>query len=148
MGLQKPLPSPSTARRSILQQQGDFPPSLLVQVSYSLIDPVGLVIGSDHAGQHVPLAGIDPRRERPAAAQHIATLGLAGAAGGPPSGAFHRSQVELTNTELRGLKDGSRLIPGMTVAGDIMVGKRTILSYLVEGAMRTGSARFGITARD
>jgi hypothetical protein len=32
-----------------------------------------------------------------------------------------------------------RLIPGMTVTGDIMVGKRTILSYLVEGVMRTGS---------
>jgi hypothetical protein len=30
------------------------------------------------------------------------------------------------------------LIPGMTVNGDIMVGKRTILSYLVEGVIRTG----------
>ena len=32
-----------------------------------------------------------------------------------------------------------RLIPGMTLAGDIMVGRRTILSYLVEGSLRTGS---------
>jgi len=31
------------------------------------------------------------------------------------------------------------LIPGMTLAGDIMVGHRTILSYIVEGALRTGS---------
>jgi hypothetical protein len=32
-----------------------------------------------------------------------------------------------------------RLIPGMTRVGDIMVGKRMILAYLIEAAMRTGS---------
>jgi len=31
------------------------------------------------------------------------------------------------------------LVPGMTLIGDIMVGSRTILSYLVEGGLRTGS---------
>jgi hypothetical protein len=48
-------------------------------------------------------------------------------------------RVAITDVHLRNVPADFRLIPGMTVAGDIMVGKRTILSYLVEGAMRTGS---------
>jgi hypothetical protein len=40
---------------------------------------------------------------------------------------------------LRNVPADFRLIPGMTLVGDIMVGRRTILSYLVEGVLRTGS---------
>jgi hemolysin D len=32
-----------------------------------------------------------------------------------------------------------QLIPGLTVSGDILVGRRTIMAYLLEGVMRTGS---------
>jgi hemolysin D len=30
-------------------------------------------------------------------------------------------------------------VPGMTLTGDIKVGHRTLMSYLVDGALRTGS---------
>jgi hemolysin D len=40
---------------------------------------------------------------------------------------------------LRNVPADFRLIPGMTLVGDILVGHRTIFSYLIEGAMRTGS---------
>jgi hypothetical protein len=40
---------------------------------------------------------------------------------------------------LRNVPADFRLIPGMTLDGDIMVGRRSIMSYLVEGVLRTGS---------
>jgi hemolysin D len=52
---------------------------------------------------------------------------------------FFKVRVGLTDTHLRGVPESFRLIPGMTLMADIMVGKRTILSYLVEGGLRTGS---------
>ena len=53
--------------------------------------------------------------------------------------AYFKVRAAITEVHLRNVPNDFRLIPGMTVAGDIMVGHRTILSYVVEGAMRTGS---------
>jgi hypothetical protein len=47
--------------------------------------------------------------------------------------------VAIKDAHLRDVPKDFRLIPGMTLAGDIMVGRRTILSYLIEGSLRTGS---------
>jgi HlyD family type I secretion membrane fusion protein len=52
---------------------------------------------------------------------------------------YFKVRVGITEVHLRHMPADFRLIPGMTLAGDIMVGKRTILSYLVEGVMRNGS---------
>jgi multidrug efflux pump subunit AcrA (membrane-fusion protein) len=52
---------------------------------------------------------------------------------------FFRVRVKVLEAKLRNVPKDFRLIPGMTLNGDIMVGKRTILSYLVEGAVKTGS---------
>jgi HlyD family type I secretion membrane fusion protein len=52
---------------------------------------------------------------------------------------YFRVRVLLHKPHLRNVPADFRLIPGMTLTGDIMVGKRTILSYLVEGGLRTGS---------
>jgi hemolysin D len=52
---------------------------------------------------------------------------------------FFKVKVATTEVHLRNVPQDFRLIPGMTVVGDIMVGKRTILSYLVEGGLRTGA---------
>jgi HlyD family type I secretion membrane fusion protein len=56
-----------------------------------------------------------------------------------PVPAYFKIRVLIKEVHLRNVPADFRLIPGMTLVGDIMVGKRTILSYLVEGAMRTGS---------
>lgn len=53
--------------------------------------------------------------------------------------AYFKVRAAITEVHLRNVPSDFRLIPGMTLAGDILVGHRTILSYLVEGAMRTGS---------
>lgn len=51
---------------------------------------------------------------------------------------YFKVRVTLTETKLRNVPDDFRLIPGLTLDGDILVGKRTVLSYLVEGVLRTG----------
>jgi hemolysin D len=52
---------------------------------------------------------------------------------------YFKVRVAVTKTDLREVPKDFRLIPGMTVAGDVTVGKRTILTYLTEGALKTGS---------
>ena len=52
---------------------------------------------------------------------------------------YYKVRVAITDARLRNVPADFRLIPGMTLAGDILVGRRTIMSYLVEGGLRTGS---------
>jgi HlyD family type I secretion membrane fusion protein len=52
---------------------------------------------------------------------------------------YFKVRVQLQKPHLRNVPADFRLIPGMTLTGDILVGKRTILSYLLEGGLRTGS---------
>jgi multidrug efflux pump subunit AcrA (membrane-fusion protein) len=52
---------------------------------------------------------------------------------------YFRVRVVIKEVHLRNVPADFRLIPGMTLSGDILVGKRTMLSYLVEGGLRTGS---------
>jgi HlyD family type I secretion membrane fusion protein len=56
-----------------------------------------------------------------------------------PTAPYFKARVALTEVHMRNDPADFRLIPGMTLVGDIMVGRRTILSYLVEGVLRTGS---------
>jgi multidrug efflux pump subunit AcrA (membrane-fusion protein) len=52
---------------------------------------------------------------------------------------YFKARVRVEETALRNVPANFRLIPGMTVQGDVLIGHRTILSYLVEGGLRTGS---------
>src|SRR5262249_37504888 len=56
-----------------------------------------------------------------------------------PRPPYFRVRIQITDTKLNDVPSNFRLIPGMTLQGDIKVGSRTILSYLVSGAMRNGS---------
>jgi HlyD family secretion protein len=56
-----------------------------------------------------------------------------------PVPAYFKVRVAIKEVHLRNVPKNFRLVPGNTLVGDIMVGRRTILSYLVEGALRTGS---------
>jgi hemolysin D len=58
---------------------------------------------------------------------------------GMPRSPYFKARVDITETSLVNVPLTFRLIPGMTLTADILVGKRTILSYLLEGALRTGS---------
>jgi HlyD family secretion protein len=52
---------------------------------------------------------------------------------------YFKIRVSITGYHMRNVPSDFRVIPGMTLVADIMVGRRTILSYIVEGALRTGS---------
>jgi hemolysin D len=52
---------------------------------------------------------------------------------------YFKVRVAIKEVKLRNVPKDFRLVPGMTLIGDIMVGSRTILSYLVEGGLRTGA---------
>jgi len=58
---------------------------------------------------------------------------------GQPRPPYYKVKVAITDTHLRNVPNDFRLIPGMTVTGDILIGGRTIMSYIVEGGLRTGS---------
>jgi HlyD family type I secretion membrane fusion protein len=53
-----------------------------------------------------------------------------------PTATYFKVRVAFTKVRLHNVPKDFRLIPGMTLAGDIMVGGRTIMSYLVEGGLR------------
>ena len=52
---------------------------------------------------------------------------------------FFRARIALTDVALRKVPEDFRLVPGMPLTADIVVGERTILAYLVEGALRNSS---------
>jgi len=53
-----------------------------------------------------------------------------------PTAPYYRARIEITSTALRNVPSTFRLIPGMPLQADIVVGHRTILSYIMEGAVR------------
>jgi hemolysin D len=54
-----------------------------------------------------------------------------------PVAPYYKGHVRLDSKDLKGMPAGFRLMPGMTVAADMTVGHRTLLSYLTSGALRT-----------
>ena len=59
--------------------------------------------------------------------------------GQPTTEPYYKARIALTDTNLRNVPDGFRLIPGMTLSADVHIGTRSILTYLVSGAVRTFS---------
>jgi HlyD family type I secretion membrane fusion protein len=49
---------------------------------------------------------------------------------------YFKVRIAFTKVKLHNVPKDFRLIPGMTLEGDILVGGRTIMSYIVEGGLR------------
>jgi HlyD family type I secretion membrane fusion protein len=56
-----------------------------------------------------------------------------------PRSPFFKARVRLQDIALHDVPKDFRLIPGMTLQGDVLVGHRTIMSYIVTGMMRASS---------
>jgi hemolysin D len=54
----------------------------------------------------------------------------------PTPAPYYKVRIALTNTSLRNVPAGFRLIPGMTLTADIHIGTRSVLMYMVSGALR------------
>ena len=51
-------------------------------------------------------------------------------AGNPVANAYYQARVALESTKLKNMPESARLLPGMTLSAEIVVGKRSVLSYL------------------
>jgi len=51
--------------------------------------------------------------------------------------AYYLARVALTTTELKQMSPHSRLLPGMTMKAEIVVGKRTVMSYILWPLMKS-----------
>jgi membrane fusion protein, hemolysin D len=56
-----------------------------------------------------------------------------------PTSPYYVARVAVTKFHLHDVPRNTHLTPGMTLTAGVMVGKRTILSYLIDGALRIGS---------
>jgi HlyD family type I secretion membrane fusion protein len=52
---------------------------------------------------------------------------------------FYRAMVDVTDLPLRNMPRDFALVPGMTVTADIVVGRRSIMAYILDGTVRTFS---------
>ena len=52
---------------------------------------------------------------------------------------YFRVRIAIQEAKLRNVPRDFKLLSGMTLQGDILVGRRTIISYIIEGALRTGA---------
>lgn len=43
---------------------------------------------------------------------------------------YYMARISLNNTELKNMNEGARLLPGMTLTAEIVVGKRSVISYI------------------
>jgi multidrug efflux pump subunit AcrA (membrane-fusion protein) len=50
---------------------------------------------------------------------------------------YYKATVVLDKTDLHNVPKGFRLLPGMPLTGDVIVGDRTLLSYLSHGFLRS-----------
>jgi hemolysin D len=57
-----------------------------------------------------------------------------GATAGAPN--YYRARVELTTTQLRNVPEATRLLPGMGVRGEILVGDRRVITYFLYPLIR------------
>ncbi len=55
---------------------------------------------------------------------------------------FYRARIDITKVDLHDVSDDFAVVPGMPLEVDIVVGDHTILSYLMEGAMRSAAEGF------
>jgi HlyD family type I secretion membrane fusion protein len=56
-----------------------------------------------------------------------------------PVAPYFKVRVKITELHLHDVPPDFRLIPGMTLVGDVIVGQRTVMSYLTETMLRQGS---------
>jgi HlyD family secretion protein len=56
-----------------------------------------------------------------------------------PVAPYFKVRVKVTEFHLHDVPTGFRLIPGMTLTGEVLAGRRTIMSYLTETIQQQGS---------
>lgn len=125
----------------------DAPLEAAVQIASSDIgflkvgDPVNLKFDAFKFLEHGTAKGVvksvsqDSFSENPLAGLNTSTS----PAGTPGAPMYFDARVRITELQLRDLPRDARLLPGMTLTADVVVGQRTIMWYLLGGALRSGA---------
>jgi hemolysin D len=66
----------------------------------------------------------------------MGVLGDSSSASQQPIDPYYKVIVKFTDTALRSVPAGFRIMPGMTLSGDIHVGKRSLFMYMMRGLIR------------
>ncbi|WP_298284957.1 HlyD family type I secretion periplasmic adaptor subunit [Acidocella sp.] len=77
---------------------------------------------------------ISPESVNPASQQDVALNGPP-VPGTPQNSLYYIAQISVDELNLHNVPPGFRLMPGMPVEADLLVGKRTILEYLIQRVM-------------
>jgi hemolysin D len=56
--------------------------------------------------------------------------------GTPTQEPYYKVRIALTNVDLHNIPEGFRLIPGMTLTADVHIGTRSVMMYIVNGAVQ------------
>jgi HlyD family secretion protein len=56
--------------------------------------------------------------------------------GTPMKEPYYKARIALTNVDLHNVPEGFRLIPGMSLQADVHIGTRSVLMYVVSGAVK------------
>ncbi len=64
--------------------------------------------------------------------QQVQSGSISNISGGEPTGLFYRVRVKIVDNKLHNTPAGFELTPGMPLTGDINIGKRTIVAYLLK----------------
>jgi hemolysin D len=65
----------------------------------------------------------------------LQTGAISDVSGGAPSGLFYRAHIKILENKLHNLPSGFALLPGMPLAAEVKVGKRTVASYMLKRVM-------------
>jgi hemolysin D len=49
---------------------------------------------------------------------------------------YYKVRIALTNVDLHNVPEGFRLIPGMTLTADVHIGTRSLMMYIINGAVQ------------
>ncbi len=77
---------------------------------------------------------ISPESVNPASQQDVALNGPP-VPGTPQNSLYYTAQISVDELNLHNVPTGFRLMPGMPVEADLLVGKRTVLEYLIQRVM-------------
>ncbi len=76
-----------------------------------------------------------PTGQAPDSVMHGSSDANTSAQAPQPGQAYYKTRIEITKVNLHDTPRGFRIVPGMPVTADIMVGKRTVLSYIFSRAL-------------
>jgi len=102
-------------------------------------DPVSIKLEAYRFLEHGVAEGVVKTIAEEALTESSSQDSITGGSSATPRSPYYDTRVQINAIKLHDVPPDTRLIPGMVVQADIIVGKRTILWYLLGGALKSGA---------